>query len=434
VRRLVETITRRQEVDLEAYEFALRKAALAAGAKVLEGLLSGVGRGNRKEEVFCKCGARMKSKGHKAKGLITILGPLTYRRSLFVCPVCGRTRFPGDALLDIEGTTRSPGVRRMISRVGQADAFKKGREDLKIYAGITVSAKDVERVAEGVGMEMEAWSKTEREELCREDPPEGGGKSIPVLYVSYDGTGIPMVKQALAGRRGKQPDGTARTREVKLGCVFTQTHREDRGAPRRDADSTSYVGAIETAETFGWRIYAEAVRRGLHQAKQVVVLGDGARWIKNLADLHFPGATHIIDLYHAREHVAELCRVLFPLSEKDQIRYRTLYWTWLDEGGVKQIVEDAGKRLPDKTDLRKRAEQEMAYLKNNRERMRYADFRKQGLFVGSGVIEAGCKTVIGKRLKQSGMEWSLKGANAIIALRCMIQPGRFEEFWEQRAA
>lgn len=434
MRRLVETITRRQEVDLEAYEFALRKAVLAAGAKVLEGLLAGLGRENRREGVFCKCGTRMKSKGHKEKGLLTILGSLTYRRSLFVCPACGWTRFPGDELLDVVGTTRSPGVRRMMSRVGQADAFKKGREDLKIYAGITVSAKDVERVAEGVGMEMEAWSKTEREELCREDLPEGIGKSIPVLYVSYDGTGIPMVKQALAGRRGKQPDGTARTREVKLGCVFTQTHRDDRGAPLRDTDSTSYVGAIETAETFGWRIYAEAVRRGLRKAKQVVVLGDGARWIKNLAELHFPGATHIIDLYHAREHVAKLCRVLFPLSEKDQIRYRTLYWTWLDEGGVKRIIEDAKTRLPDKTALRKQAEQEIAYLKNNQDRMRYADFRKQGLFVGSGVIEAGCKTVIGKRLKQSGMEWSVKGANAIIALRCMIKSGRFEEFWEQRVA
>ena len=125
-----------------------------------------------------------------------------------------------------------------------------------------------------------------------------------------------MTPEELRGRRGKQADGSAKTREAKLGCVFTQTTTDAKGFPVRDPRSTSFVGAIESAENFGWRIYGEAVRRGLTQAQQAVVLGDGAEWVKNLAQMHFPEATFIIDLYHARQHVSELCKILLTSNEK----------------------------------------------------------------------------------------------------------------------
>jgi len=106
----------------------------------------------------------------------------------------------------------------------------------------------------------------------------------------------------LVGRRGKQADGSARTREAKLGCVFTQVGLDREGRPQRDPNSTSYVGAIESSDLFGWRIYAEALRRGLEQAKTVVVLADGARYNHAIVQTHFPGAVHIVDLFHAYEH------------------------------------------------------------------------------------------------------------------------------------
>jgi len=235
-------------------------------------------------------------------------------------------------------------------------------------------------------------------------------------------------------RKGKQADGTALTREAKLGCVFRQTTTDAEGFPIRDPDTTSFVGAIETAEEFGWRIYAEAVRRGLWHAERVVVLGDGAEWIKNLAQTHFHGATQIVDLYHARQHVSELCKVLFTSDEKQIVRHRIRWWTTLDAGNVEKIVGEAQRKLPQEAGARKRATVEITYLEKNMERMRYADFRAQGFFVGSGVVEAGCKTVIGQRLKQSGMEWSVRGANAIISLRCMMKSGRLEDYWDSRTA
>jgi hypothetical protein len=322
----------------------------------------------------------------------------------------------------------------MMARAGSQSPFKQGRDDLKIYAGLEVSAKDVERVAEGIGQQMEVWSNQEHREVLQQNESEQQDKTIPILYVCYDGTGVPMTQEELKGRKGKQADGSAKTREAKLGCVFTQTLTDAKGFPVRDPDSTSFVGAIEPAERFGWRIYGEAVRRGLAQAQRVVVLGDGAEWVKNVAEMHFPEATSIIDLYHAREHVSELCKALLGQNEKQIGRQRIRWWTDLDGGKVEKIIHQAHQKVLNNPEAKKKAETQIHYLEKNKERMRYGEFRAQGLFVGSGVVEAGCKTLIGQRLKQSGMEWSVRGANAIISLRCTIKSNRFEDYWEARAS
>jgi hypothetical protein len=437
VKRILGQALGRGRFDLEAVEAGLRAAVLAAGARALEEVLRGIGCGRGWEPVRCSCGARMRSTGRATKRLLTILGEVEFTRSRYECPVCGASRHPGDEALGVVGTSRSPGLQRMMARAGSRETFKEGREDLRIYAGITVSAKDVERVAETIGAEMEAWAARERQALLAveaEDRPQPRVKTVPIMYVEYDGTGVPMVPKEVAGRKGKQTDGSAKTREAKLGCVFTQTATDAEGRPVRDPDSTTFVGAIETAEEFGGRIYAEALRRGLNHAHRVVVLGDGARWIRGLAEMHFPHATQIIDLYHAKEHVADLCKRLWPGDEKEAHRHRTRWWTDLEEGKVDKVVRDARRLLAARGAAPEKVETELHYLEENRERMAYGRFRDEGLFVGSGVVEAGCKTVIGKRLKQSGMEWSVPGANAVISLRCHHLSGRVEDFWESRCA
>ena len=430
--RILAAAAREKRADLESWEMALRKAVLAAGAKALSTLLEPIGVGRREEPVRCICGLQMESRGLKEKSLVTILGEVSYQRSMYQCSTCGETRYPGDEELDIVETTRSPGLRRMMARVGSKSTFKEGREDLKIYAGIDVSAKDVERVAEIIGQEMEVWSKDEQKRMLAQSLSIPTVKTIPVLYVCYDGTGIPMTRNELVGRKGKQADGSALTREAKLGCVFTQTTKDEKGFPLRDPESTTFVGAIETSDKFGWRIYSEAVRRGLNNAKQVVILGDAAEWIRSIKEEHFPGAIQIIDLYHARQHVSDLCKHLFGEDQIANVRHRLRWWTALDEGKVEKIIKQANQRLPGKKEACEKAEGEIAFLQRHKELMRYADFRKQGFFIGSGVVEAGCKTVIGMRMKQSGMEWSLRGANAIISLRCVMKSGRLEDYWESR--
>jgi hypothetical protein len=282
---------------------------------------------------------------------------------------------------------------------------------------------------------MEAWQERERRALCAtEPPPPEAPTTIEALYIEFDGTGVPMVPHEVAGRKGKQADGSAKTREAKLGCVFTQTAFDEKGRPIRDPGTTTFVGAIEDAQAFGRRIYAEAVRRGLFQAKRVVCLGDGAEWVKNQAGLHFGHAQFIIDFYHACEHVSTLCRCLFDRDLKRLNRYRERWVDFLEQGNIEGIIDQARGLLPKDPQTGKDARTQIAYFEKNKDHMRYAAFRKQGLFIGSGVIEAGCKTVIGQRLKQSGMEWTVRGANDIISLRCTTLSNRAEEFWEQRAA
>lgn len=422
-------------VDLEALELAIREAALQAGAHVLEVLLGDVGVGRREHPVRCTCGAVMHSIGVRGKRVQTLLGMIGFARSLYLCANCGNTRCPGDEELGIEHTSRSPGVQSQVARLGAKEPFREVAKDMQELACVPVSRKDAERICEAVGAQMEDWQERERIALrSAEPPPPEAPKTIETMYIEFDGTGVPMVPREVAGRKGKQKDGSAKTREAKLGCVFTQTRFDDDGRPIRDPQSTSFVGAIETAETFGWRIYAEAVRRGLFEAKRVVCLGDGAQWVKNLAALHFGQAQFIIDFYHASEHVGDLCRALFDRDLKRLTRYGDHWIEYLEQGDVERIVDEARALLPKDPKAGKDARTQIGYFEKNKAHMRYAAFREQGLFIGSGVIEAGCRTVIGQRLKQSGMEWSFPGANAIIALRCTTLSNRADDFWEQRAA
>lgn len=421
-------------LDLEAVEGAVRAAALLAGAQVLEQLLHSVGVGRREAPVICpRCGAVMDSHGVGAKRVVTLVGEVTFSRSRFVCVRCGATRYPGDEVLGIVDTSRSPGVQRIEAHLGAKEPFGEAAADLAQLAGLRLSAKDTERVSEALGEEIEQWSQAERRRQHRPDAPEPQGSPIETLYIEFDGTGVPMAATEVAGRKGKQPDGTAKTREAKLGCVFTQTGVDNEGRPLRDPHTTSFVGAIETADAFGNRIYDEAVRRGLCRARRVVTLSDGAEWAKNLADTQFPNALHIIDFYHAAEHVARLAKEFYERSP-ELLKACIERWTGdLREGRVQDIIKHATAMLPKDPHARKDARKEIAYLEKNKNRMKYNLYRAQGLFIGSGIIEAACKNLIGKRLKQSGMFWSLHGANAIITLRCTILSKRFEDFWEYRA-
>lgn len=159
----------------------------------------------------------------------------------------------------------------------------------------------------------------------------------------------------------------------------------------------------------------------------------GAPWIWNIADLQFYGAIQIIDIYHAREHYWKVAKIMFG-------RDKTKIKTWADKrrkeldcGDVEQVIAAIKRLSPHTEEDKAEIEKEIGYFDKNKDRMRYKTFRKQGLFIGSGVVEAGCRTVIGQRLKQSGMHWTVQGANKIIALRCCILSNRWEDFWEYRA-
>jgi hypothetical protein len=321
----------------------------------------------------------------------------------------------------------------MLAVVGAAAPFEQGREAMQVLAGLEVTTKAVERTAEAIGGDIARGEQREIQRAVQLDLPVVIGQPVPILYVQMDGTGVPAVKKDTVGRQGKTDGQPAHTREAKLGCVFTQTTWDQKkGYAIRDPDSTTYVGAIETADEFGKRIYLESWNRGWSRAEKKVVMGDGAEWIWNLAEQHFPGAVHIVDLYHARQHPWDVARALHPNNGGEQKAWMKVYQKrLLDKGKIEKLVDGLGTIHPTNPDMAEKIRIEAAYFKRNAGRMRYPKFRRQHLFVGSGVIEAGCKTVIGSRLKQSGMFWT---ANAIIALRCCQLNGRFENYWEARPA
>jgi hypothetical protein len=138
-----------------------------------------------------------------------------------------------------------------------------------------------------------------------------------------------------------------------------------------------------------------------------------------------------VDFYHACEHLHKLSRLLFPSDEAARRGWTASAVDLLDKGEIDSLVAVVRSLVSERPELAEKLNTEAEYFERNAAKMRYPDFRAQGLFVGSGVIEAGCKTVIGSRLKQSGMFWTVQGANRIISLRCCLVSGRFEDFWEQ---
>lgn len=429
-------------VDLEATEMAIRSSMHGVGGVLLERLLDS-DLGYRGSRVQCRQGHEAEFIDYRSKEVLTVLSRIRVRRAYYHCTPCQEGVIPKDSDLDIVGTSFSPGVRRLMGRVGGKEPFAEGRRDLEELAGIVVKTKEVERVSEAIGEQMEAIAGRQRAAAF-----SGRivllAKPVPKMYIAIDGTGVPMVPRETQGRPGKGPSGKAKTREAKLGCVFTQTSVDEEGWPVRDDDSTSYVGAIESSEQFGPRIFTEAIRRGIRSAEKVIVLGDGAPWIWTLAGEHFPGATQIVDLYHARQHLSDLAKVLYGSGTSKAEEWAKARIDELDDdependepdaGGVEAVLAAMGRLRPTAETVQDELRKAIEYFQTNAERMQYQQFRRQGLFVGSGVVEAGCRTIVGRRLKQSGMHWTVRGANAILTLRCWDLSGRWEHFWEARSA
>jgi hypothetical protein len=380
----------------------------------------------------CPCGQPARYAGRRPKRFETVLGSLTLERAYYHCAACGQGFCPRDQTLGLGKGSLSPGVVRMVAQVGALVSFQEGSDLLAALAGLRLDAKQVEREAEALGQQI-------AEDEQRRVEPLAAGKPLPTLYLGMDGTGIPMRPAELADRPGKQADGSSKTREAKLCAVWSAERRDKKERAVRDPGSVSYSAAIESAAihdtdddypAFAQRVLREARRRGFEHAPRQVILGDGALWIWNLASEHFPRALQIVDRFHAKEHLSQAAKHIWgPDSElgRDWMRER---FEELDAGKLDDLLNALhthATRAPE-------ASRCMDYIGRNRQRMRYPHFHSEGLCTSSGVLEAGCKVVVASRLKRAGMHWTLRGANAILALRCAKLSNRLEQFWLTRAA
>ena len=368
-------------------------------------------------------------KCHKGRSVQveTLFGPVTIARNYYYHPPSGTGRCPLDDSLGLVDGCSPALARLMCHAAAKSGSYSEAACDLNLYAGVSLQSRAFERLVKRVAPQLGDALQT----LA----PPADLKPIPVLYASIDGTGVPMRREELEGREGRQPDGSAKTREAKLGCVFTQSAADEKGRPIRDPESTSHVGTFSGCENAGILLRAEALRRGLGMAVLIVFLGDGAPWVWECARKCFKGAIEILDFFHAALHARQLADALFGTQSPQAVAHRKRWIEEMEQSSPDAMLQEARDML-ESTDLpqerRDAARTEIAYFEKHTARTRYAQFRAQGLFIGSGVIEAGCKTVVGRRLKQSGMFWSETGAEALLSLRCLVLGPHFDEAWAAR--
>jgi hypothetical protein len=417
-------------IDFEAIETAARSRVLAVAARAVGLRLNADTSDYAGPWLTCDCGQPARYAGRRRKVFQSILGELRLERAYYHCPCCGSGFCPRDRQLGMEKTCFSPATVRMIGTVGSMVSFQEGSQLLRELAGIGIDASQVERGAEALGDEIAVDERLHT-------GPWGEAPLPPTLYMGLDGTGIPMRTEELAGRAGKQPDGSAKTREVKICAVWSAEARDSEGLPMRDEGSVSYSAAIESAATpdtaehrsaFAERVLREASRRRFFEAPRMVVVADGAPWVWNITQELLPGAIQIVDRFHVKQTLHRTAQAIFGSTGEQAKQWATARCSDLDDGKLSAIVRALRPHASDCTD----AARCRYYIYRNRHRMRYPQFHKQGLCTSSGVLEAGCKVAIGTRLKRSGMHWTLDGANSIIALRCCRLSGRFEDFWERR--
>jgi hypothetical protein len=404
--------------NLEAIELGLREALLKDGGRLLEGLFDSTCL-NIPDNT-----SRPGEKCHPNRALkvASIFGVINLRRNYFYEEGTQQGRAPLDQALGLVNGF-SPALIRLAARAAAREGYEAASQDLLEIAGIAIEGRQIQRLANVAGPQIGAQLEAGKVD---------DATPVPILYVEVDGTGVPMVADELAGRKGKQPDGTAKTREAKLCATFTQTRCDENGLPQRDYNSTTYVGSFESAEAFGLRARQEARRRGAGRAGKIVFLGDGAIWVWELQRVNFPNAIEILDLFHALEHVVDLCKGLFP-SATEAKEMATIWFEMLKNDEVAGLIAAARKRLFELGPLpaENTLETQIGYFERNQHRMLYKTYREAGLFYGSGVVEAGCKSVIGQRLKNSGMFWTESGATSVINLRCALKGNRWNECWDR---
>ena len=401
-------------MDMAWIERSLRDASMRDLARMIEGFLN--------TEIPQLLGPPQLKPGEQfhsdqTRTLCTVVGPITLCRQYYRGPQGGR--YPLDEALGLQGQY-TPAVSQLMCWAGAMDgSFELASETLRRFAGLDIPGRQVQRVIQARAKGADEW--------MRNRPNDKRSAPIEILTVEADMTGIPARPEDLEGIKGKQPDGSAKTRQIKIGCVFTQSNSSD-AIPERDPFSSTYLTTFGNVTTFGSHLRDEALKRGWASAKKTVFIGDGAEWIWNMASNFFKDAVQIVDFYHACEHLHALCKILEP----DEDTANTLFRKWrkrLKNNGRAKLMEEASKRVETLSQASaKEALGQIEYFQKNAARMNYRSFRRQGFFIGSGAVEGACRHVVAQRAKLSGMRWHTSGAENVLAFRSLIKSNLFDSY------
>jgi len=405
----------------ERQERLVRDWFMKAGASALKRFYElGGRRGHVGTSLPCNCGPQGEQvfQGYRGRSVVTLVGSMELERAYYHCQFCGKGLVPLDERIGLNGHSFSPAVQRLTSHLGGEIVFHRVKGFLN-EVGIELSTKEAERRTEETGRKIEALHQERIIQAKKGKRLEGERRDLPQrLYLQVDGTKAHMLTD---------------WKEAKLGAIFeTEVASGEAGRLRRG--DTTYCAAFETAEKFGWRLFATATSRGSHLAKEVVFMGDGASWVWNLAAEHFPERVEILDWYHASEHLWDLAKVVFGEGTKECKRWVKIRLRELKKGNIEAVLEAMNQIRPHSREVREKLRKEKAYFRNNGDRMRYAEFKRKGYFIGSGVVESGCKRAVTQRLKLAGMRWKIENANAVLQVHLANLNGEFDNLWAQTRA
>lgn len=397
--------------SFEVTEKMVRDGVLKIGTTILEGALEVIGNGYIGSIIPCRCGKKMRYVEDRPKELVTLTGEVKIIRAYYNDGECNSGFVPLDKRLNVENTAFSPGVREAIALIDAEIPFEKGRCLLKKIMRLSVSKQKSIKISEAIGKKIEGQIIQDQNNLKEEETKikETPGR----LYVSADGTMV------LTDREWK---------EVKVGAIFDAS-LDGEGNPIRGR--TNYIGSFDNSEKFGWRLWSEASKRGSENAKEIVALGDGSKWIWGLVQMHFPGAVEIVDWFHATERIWEIAKLVYGEGTTQSSRWANKQIDLLQKGKVNQVISSLKKVHTRSKEKQEKIQEAVTYFENNQKKMKYKEFRDKGYFIGSGVVEAGCKHIVADRLKKSGMRWSMDGAEAILQLRLCVLNDQWDYFWEK---
>lgn len=356
------------------------------------------GRGFSGNYAVCKCGCRARYVRDYQKRVVSLHGERTVVRAYYHCRKCKKGFCPIDETLELDGGCTTIAVRAKIARLAALVPFGRCSLELSYLCEIDVSAKTVERVAELVGLQIGIESARVETYVL------SGHAKVPKLsperlYVTVDGAMAPM------------KDGW---HECKVGAVY-EAKADDKG--EIVAHNIEHVGTFGNAEAIGDKLYALAFRRGVERCRDVVVLGDGGRWIWNQAKNNFPNATQILDFYHAAEHLSEVAKAWYGTESPKATKWLENRCGDLLEGRWDTVMRSIRAWHPIEEEDIKTKQRNLNYFQRNRSRMRYDRYRAKKMHIGSGIAESSCKCLVQARLKQSGMRWTPTGAESMLQLR-----------------
>lgn len=361
----------------------------------------------------CRCGQSARYKGRQPRQIVTLNGVLTLRRAIYYCCACHQSFAPHDRVLALDSGQATSAVRTHAAYLAALLPFAQAATTLEMLTAVSLSAASVERIACSVGKALRAAQQKQVEAHHIDRLPEPMEKRVKRLYIGMDGVFVPLREEWKRDKR--QGALTCRYAESKVGVVYEalpdETGRDGRLTAR------TYTATMENAEVFGPQLATVAHQQGHHQTQDVVVLADGAAWIWQIAGKQFTRATQIVDFYHASQHLAQVAEARFGQNTAEGKAWLSARQAELLDDKVEAVLANLKAWQPSNVTKKELRRTTYNYFAGNAHRMRYKTFRDKGYYIGSGIVEAGCKQVVTQRLKLAGMHWRQETAEAILTLR-----------------